>query len=192
MLSDSAIRDWYVIGPFDDDDCLGLETLHGPEKSTDITKTYSGKDGTISWQLLPTLTGSAPYVSLSDTFSDANEVAGFAMTYVYCPDTTEAVLVSSISQVGEVYVNGQMVFRDELAAGLLPEEQYVNVHLNAGWNSILIKSLNHWGQDWSLWVGLTTKDGKPLIELEGVKISADLLLKNRPIQNAKKLVKIRF
>jgi hypothetical protein len=172
VLSDSAIRDWYVIGPFDDNDCNGLEVIFGPEDSNDLNNTYQGKNGTVSWQLLPTLVGDAPYVSLSDTFSDANETAGFAMTHVYCPSSTEAVLVASISQVGDIYVNGRKVFRDELATGLLLEEQYVNITLNQGWNPILIKSLNHWGSEWSLWAGLLTTEGQPLTDQAGITISA--------------------
>ena len=81
-------------------------------------------------------------------------------------------MVSSISQMGAIYVNNQEVFVDRLAAGLLPDEQYVKIHLYAGWNSIMIKSLNHWGQDWSLWAGLLSAEATPLINQKGVKLAA--------------------
>lgn len=136
LMSASAIRDWYVLGPFDDDDCLGLETTFGPEDSNDLSQSYTGKGGTISWQLLPTLQGRAPYISFRDTFSDPNEVAAFAVSHVYCPSATNAVLVCSISQAGIVYINNNEVFVDELATGLLPEEQFIDISLDAGWNAI--------------------------------------------------------
>ncbi len=172
LRSDCAIRDWYVIGPFDDDDCRGLEIKYGPEFSNDIAETYSGKNGTISWQQLPGLTGEAPYIPFSDIFADIDEVAGFALTHVYCPSQMQAIILSSISQSGEIYVNNQQVYCDELAAGLLPEEQKTSIVLNAGWNSITIKSLNHWGDTWSAWAGLMTITEEPLIDQAGVIISA--------------------
>ncbi len=172
LRSDSAIRDWYIIGPFDDDDCRGLEIVYGPEWSNDIDKTYPGKNGPVSWQPIPELTGDAPYISFSDSFADIDEVAGFALTHVYCPSAMEAILVSSISQAGDIYVNGERVYRDELAAGLLPEEQKVNISLTAGWNSIMIKSLNHWGDTWSTWAALMTASKEPLIDQPGIIIFA--------------------
>ena len=171
-LSDAAIRDWYVIGPFDDENWSGLETNYGPEASTDIRKTYDGKRGTVQWQTVPRLTGCAPLVSLTTAFQDTDGVAGFALSHLYSPSKRMAVLVASISQTGIIYVNGQDVYVDRLAVGLLPDEQYVNVQLKAGWNSILIKSLNHWGRDWTLWAGLLTTEGQPLVEQPGVKVSA--------------------
>lgn len=172
LVSDSAIRDWYVIGPFDDDDCRGLDVVYGPELSTDITKTYPGKAGTVAWQHLSALTGKAPYVSLPDTFADIYEVAGFALSHVYCPSETQAKLICSMSQAGEVYVNGEVVCRDELAAGLFAQEQILDVTLKSGWNSILIKSLNHWGDTWSLHAGLMTAGQQPLADQPGIVISA--------------------
>ena len=162
VRSASAIRDWYVIGPFDDDDCTGLDTVFGPERGIDINASYKGKNGQIKWQRIPHLAGDAPYVSLSGQFSDVYETAGFALARVYCKKAMSAVLSASTTQLGLGYVNGKEVFRDEYCAGLLPREERVAITLKKGWNTILIKSLNHFGDEWALWAGLTTPDGKPL------------------------------
>jgi len=68
----------------------------------------------VRWQRLPTLKSSAPFISLADTFKDLEEVVGFVSCKVYCPEDVKAVLVSSISQRGIIYLNGREVFRDEL------------------------------------------------------------------------------
>ncbi|MDC0936446.1 hypothetical protein OAS39_09170 [Pirellulales bacterium] len=85
------------------------------------------------------------------------------MTRVHCRQATDAVLSASTSQVAVGFVNGQPVFRDEYTAGLLPHEEKVPIKLRKGWNTILIKSMNHFGDEWSLWAGLTTPDGKPFL-----------------------------
>lgn len=174
LLSGSAIRNWSVIGPFDDDDCRGLEILYGPEQSADTGLTYEGKNGTVAWQTLPALGGGAPAVLLQNYFADVNETAGFALSHVYCPSDMQAVLVCSISQLGVVYVNHQPVFTDRLAIGLVPDEQYIPISLHSGWNSIMIKTLNHWGTAWSLWAGLLTENRQqPLMTQPGIIISAE-------------------
>ena len=172
LRSASAIRDWYIVGPFDDDDCTGLDSIFGPEKDTDLNGQYKGKNGDIRGQQLAPLKGLAPYVSLSGVFDVLDEVAAFAITKVYCKRPTDAMLVASTSQIGKGFVNGKEVFRDEYCAGLLPHEERVPIQLNKGWNTILIKSLNHFGDEWSLWAGLETLDGNPLKNADSVVISA--------------------
>ena len=77
-----------------------------------------------------------------------------------------------MSQTGIIYVNGKAVYTDKLSAGLLPEEQKTAITFQQGWNSILIKTLNHWGDEWSIWAGLVTTNEEPLVDQPGVIISA--------------------
>jgi len=161
LRSDAAIRDWYIIGPFDDNDCTGLDTMYGPEAAPALNVTYQGKKGNLKWKKIPRLKGKAPYVSLSSFFDDRDKVAGFALTRVYCETRTQAVLVTSTTQLGAGYLNGKQIFRDEYCAGLLPAEERVPITLKEGWNTIVVKSLNHWGDEWALWAGLFTPNGKP-------------------------------
>jgi len=170
LRSKAAIRNWYVLGPFDDDDCTGLERDFGPEYSTDLKAVYHGKNGEVKWHKADELKGDAPYLSFE--FEDKDEVAGFAMARVYSNKSQEAVLTASTTQLAVGYVNGKEVFRDETMAGLLPHEERVPVELKKGWNTILIKSMNHFGDEWALWAGLETLDGKSLKDTAGVVISA--------------------
>lgn len=172
-LSAAAVRDWYVIGPFDDDGCEGLQIQYGPEEKLDIGQSWPGKNGAVSWLSLAPLTGSAPRVSLSDVFNDVEEVAGFCQSYVYCPQDMNAKLVYSLSQTGIGWVNGKEIFQDKMASGLLLEEETVVVTFDQGWNSILIKTLNHWGSQWSLHVSLLDENNQPLINTPGIILSAE-------------------
>ena len=41
---------WYYVGPFDNTDSRGVDTVYGPEKSVDLSAEYTGKDGSaIKW-----------------------------------------------------------------------------------------------------------------------------------------------
>src|SRR5262245_37164698 len=42
---------WYVIGPFDNTDNRGFETVYPPEKEIDLAKEYVGKGGVkVEWK----------------------------------------------------------------------------------------------------------------------------------------------
>ena len=172
LLNGGAIRSWLAIGPFDDGDCRGMETAYGPETDSDPDLMWPGKNGTIYWQA-QTLADPAPYVRLSSILGDTDEVAAYGQSHVYCPSAIAAKLVYSTSQTGVGWVNGTEVFRDEMATGLLLEEGSVDIALQQGWNAILIKSMNHWGSEWSLHASLLDAGGTfPLAEIPGVVVAA--------------------
>jgi hypothetical protein len=157
-----AIRDWQILGPFDDSKYLGMEQEFGPERNTDRSAVWEGRNGKISWRQWTQDSGEQPCVPFGELYGTEEGIAAFAMTHVECPAETDAVLHVSMSQRGEVYLNGEQIYRDEYAAGFLPEEARLPVQLKAGTNTLLLKSLHHWGDDWAAWAGLSTLDGMPL------------------------------
>ena len=160
----SVIRDWLTIGPFEDPEWLGLATNFGPELSIDTNAVYNTGGGQVAWQEIAPLAGVAPYVSFNSMISGTitNGACAFAMARVQCTGETDAFLHVSTTQFGEAYLNGQMVLTDNLPAGLLGREQRVPITLVNGLNTIVVKTLNHWGDEWALWASLTDSAGKPL------------------------------
>jgi len=174
LINKAAIRDWMVLGPFDDHDCEGLSKSFGPETDGDLARTYKGKNNkSIKWQRYSQATGQAPRVPLNKVYNDINEAAGFVQTNVYCPKAMDVVLLASASQYATGYVNEKTVFEDQISMGLLLNEERVPIKLKKGWNTITIKTLNHWGREWAVWAGLLTTQGEPLAEQAGVVISAE-------------------
>ncbi len=173
ILNRGAIRSWMIIGPFDDDDCRGMEIINGPETNYDPNINWAGKPGAVVWKTVSALSDPAPYVPLANLLGDTAEVSAFCQTYVYCPHALSAKLVYSMSQTGIGWVNGQEVFRDEVSNGLILEEETVDIFLNQGWNSILLKSMNHWGSEWTLHASLLNDAGQPLIDTPAVVIAGD-------------------
>ncbi len=157
-----AILDWQLLGPFDDSEYLGMEQTFGPERNTDGSVVWEGRNGKISWRQWTQNSDEQPCVPFGNLYGTEEGIAAFAMARVACPSETDAVLHVSMSQRGEVYLNGEKIYRDEYAAGFLPEEARLPVQLKAGTNTILLKSLHHWGDDWAVWAGLSTLDGMPL------------------------------
>ena len=164
----SVIREWRTIGPFEDPDWLGFEKNFGPEQSTDTNTVYNTGSTQVVWQVIAPLIGDAPYVSFNEMLGgiSTNGACGFAMALVQCAGETDAFLNVSTTQFGEAYLNGEKVLTDNLPAGLLSREQRVAIKLNNGLNTIVVKTLNHWGDEWALWASLTDVEGKPLQNIE--------------------------
>jgi hypothetical protein len=161
-----AIPDWLVLGPIDDSGYEGMEKEFGPEQNTDPTVVWNGRDGNIFWRPWSQNPGEAPRVPLGSLYGITNGTVAFAQARIKSSADTEVFLYVSMSQCGQVYVNGKRVYNDEYAVGLLPFEGRVPIRLNTGINTVLIKSLHHWGDDWAFWAGVSSLDGKPLDNIE--------------------------
>ena len=61
-------------------------------------------------------------------------------------------------------MTGKEVATDNLPAGLRGEEMEIPVSLKKGSNLIVIKTLNHWGDEWSTGAAVANPDGSPVIE----------------------------
>ena len=162
LMGQAARREWAVLGPFCDDDCVGLGLAFGPERDADLTRTYEGKHDRIRWRLYRQKIGEAPGIDLSELLGDSTETVGFALTHVRCAEPTDARLLLSTSKTGAVYVNGKEVLRDDTATGLMLREYQTDIRLKKGWNAICVKCVSHWGGPWSFWAGITRRDGSPL------------------------------
>jgi hypothetical protein len=173
LVGQAAVRNWLVVGPFDDDGCTGIDEVFGPEQNYQPSQSYTGKNGIITWQEIPTLTGSYPYIDFAGITGDIDEVAAFALTFVYCPENMEAEVIASTTQRGQIFLNGELVIEDRLSNGLVFAECSNKLQFNQGWNTIMIKSVHYWSTDWSAQLSLISKDGKPLKDIDGVIIKAD-------------------
>jgi hypothetical protein len=158
MMSTGAIRNWRVLAPLGGNnrwDALDVYELPFETQTLpDFKVRYPGKLGKwIGWRnetvssfaaMVPLMHGAPTNCSLGYAYADHIAAHG-----------GPARLVFSTSGVGKVWLNGDLVARDELDAGLLAAEQAVSVELRDGVNRILVKSVNNWGfADWAFHMSL--------------------------------------
>jgi len=154
-----------VIGPFDDEDGIGLARTYPPEQEVDFNTSYQGKNGPVEWQGWSRKEDEEPFVPLGELLNEMGRAVGYALTYVYCRRPTKAVFVASTSGMSMGYINGQQIFRQDTYADLVPAQVQAPVQLRRGWSSILIKSFSSGSKRWMLWAGLMTPEGEPISEL---------------------------
>ncbi len=168
-LERASLRDWLVLGPFDDRACEGMTMDYGPEASLSLTHSYPGKEGQVAWQRYTAQPEGLAPVPLHMLLDDHDQTVAYAVTHVKAPKARPARLWVTTTGRGVAWWNGQEVVRDETTHGLLVDEDVVPVKLAPGWNRLLLKVCNNWGDLWGFNVCLTDAAGRPL---EGLQCSA--------------------
>ncbi len=169
-LAQGSLRDWLVIGPFDDDACEGMTAAYPPEKRIDLKARYPGKQP-CAWRRYRTGGESGfAIVPFNLIYGDLDETVAYATTQVHVPENSPALLSFSSTGRATVWLNGRIVLTDRAATGLVTNEYATPVKLMKGWNRILVKVCNTWPGQWAFHAGLLNAASRPMDEL---RVSAD-------------------
>jgi hypothetical protein len=141
LLPDRAfMRDWCVIGPFynrkgANGTTIGLGIAYAPEQEFDTGKIYTGKDGKpIQWKAFHT--DSTGYVGLMKLYLPNQFTVAYGVSYVYSPNDRDAPLFIGSDDGLKVWVKG----------GANPDQDTVVVRLADGWNKVMLKVEQGWGE----------------------------------------------
>lgn len=155
------IRDWYIIGPFDNPrgtaDINGLKIAYGPEKEFKLKKTYTGKDGSeIGWR--PHAAPESGFVHFAGLYKPSEFTVAYALSYVFCPDERKSVILVGSDDGIRIWLNDELVHDNLVLRGAWPDQDRVPVTLKKGWNKILAKVEQATG-GWGLYLRLPNPDG---------------------------------
>ena len=187
-----AEQPWKVIGPFDDINGQGLETVYAPEKELDFAATYQGaKSRDISWQdkaYLPVEALATPairhpwYRCYHQTqnkywgvdFSAVLEETGTAYACMRVGSPRQQSVIFSLGSDGPIaiWLNNRRVHSNKVYRGwqpISPDQDKVPVTLKKGWNTLLVKCCRG-GTPWGFLLRVLDKDGNPI---EGLQFSAE-------------------
>ena len=145
------IRDWYVIGPFDNSGDeryrVGLTTVYEPEREIDIERTYQSVERKqVRWKKAST--NSDGYVNLNTLFMPNDRTVAYGLAYVHSPDDRDAVLYLGSDDGVRVWLNSQLVHDKPALRPATPDQDTIPLFLRKGWNTLLVKveeNLGGWG-----------------------------------------------
>ncbi len=142
---------WNVIGPFDNTERTGFDTVYPPEEEIDLNASYQGKVGEVKWQPLVT---SDPYgkVDFNEPYGMLKEVVGYAYTEFNSESAQEVEFRLGGKNAWKIWVNGEFLFgRDEYHRGQRIDQYKMKASLQPGKNTILVKCCqNEQKQDWTV------------------------------------------
>lgn len=135
-LSSQYVKNWMVIGPFDNTNGKGFDAVYPPEKKIDYTEAYAGKTKTVSWFKYTIPGGFWCGASMVDPITN---MCAYAHTILELPDKKTVLLCFGCDDTLKVWVNGQKLLGENVP-GVHDEYQYVvPVTLSKGKNEVLAK-----------------------------------------------------
>jgi putative membrane-bound dehydrogenase-like protein len=154
---------WHVVGPFDNGvDDAGLDKVFPPEKSIDLTASYDGKAGKVTWRTVKP--DSRGYVDLRGFFApDSNQIVSYLWRDVDSPADQEATIALGTDDCAKLWVNEKLVYTNRLHRAAAPEQDAVKVRLQKGKNRILLK-INNGDGDHGFYLTLTAEQEVKRVE----------------------------
>jgi tetratricopeptide (TPR) repeat protein len=152
------IGTWIVIGPFENKDRKGFDTVYPPEKEIDLAKTYRSMGQEVRWQ---EITGNF-IVDLTRIFEPNINVAAYAMTSITVPEEMDVQIKAGSDDTLTIWLNGERVHANNASREVTPDEDVVHVRLEKGENTILLKICQGDGA-WGYCLRIVDKDGNPAL-----------------------------
>ncbi|MFH1161512.1 MAG: glycoside hydrolase family 172 protein [bacterium] len=143
------IPDWYILGPFPnrritETQRLGLDSIYPPEIQLDIHSTYTGMNSQeLNWKYIKTPENG--YVSLWDKMKPNELVVTYAVTFIYSTKEKDALVMIGSDDGAKLFINDKEVYRFLGVRIAEPDQVIIPVHLNSGWNTLLLKIENNLG-----------------------------------------------
>ena len=136
------VREWYVMGPFDNAEHSGFEKAFPPEREIDTSATYEGLGGQeVGWKPVDV----EQQVNLSSVCGGGDWRVAYGLTRIWAPRRTETTAIFGKDDGARIWVNGALVFDDNSWSHCFPDQYVAPVTLEEGWNTFLIKVANHGG-----------------------------------------------
>jgi hypothetical protein len=159
---------WQVIGPFDNSERKGFETVFPPEKEIRLDAEYDGKGGKVKWQ---------PFVSADEygkldfnkPFGMQKETVAYSVTTFDAPTERDAELRLGGKNAWKVWLNGKFLFgRDEYHRGQQMDQYKIKCHLQKGANTILVKCCQNeqkeqWTVEWEFQLRVCDSAGTAIL-----------------------------
>ena len=124
------------------------------------------KGGPVKWKPLTKGIGDWS-IDLITAVGSYNHCAVYLRTRVWVPRAMKARLEIGSDDAIKVWLNGQLIHANYVQRAVQPAQDVVPVHLQTGWNELMVKVVNHEG-GWAVAVRVVNPDGFPI---PGLKVA---------------------
>lgn len=137
------VREWQVVGPFDNEGKRGLAQVFGPEEQRAgafvAGNMYTGKEREVSWRRYPDVAHHG-YVNFDSLFRPYANVCGYATTTVNSESAQPLALWVGAGGAAKVWWNGEEVYADPAYRFPDADRAVVAVGAHRGANRLLVKT----------------------------------------------------
>lgn len=152
-----VVRNWKVIGPFDWRDDKDWTTPFVGEPDVNPAELVMYGEKQLEWKPVAG-DGAIGTVDLIGALGQVERCFGYAYAEVNVPEAIDAQIRLGSDDGNQVWLNGKQVFENRVDRGAALDQDRVDVHLNKGLNSILVK-ISQGGGGWSFCLRLASANG---------------------------------
>jgi hypothetical protein len=150
------IKNWRMIGPFDNAKNRGTKITYPPEEEIDLDATYEGLEGTVGWKEVEAT--DRGYVDLKLAYEPNTNCLAYGVVWIYSPRSEPVTCASGSNDGIQVWMNGREVYNFPGERGAEPESDVFAARLKEGWNRLLVKSFQT-GGNWGFYFELRDRTG---------------------------------
>jgi len=161
------LTNWKVIGPFDNTERKGFDTVFPPEEKLDLAAEYEGKCRKVKWQDFQTA-HKYGMVDMNQPCGKLKEVTGYATTEFFVAAARPVELRLGGKNSWKLWLNGKLLFEhDEYHANTEIDQYPMPAQLQAGRNVVLVKvcqneEVEEWTNEWEFQLRITDALGTPI------------------------------
>ncbi|WP_298861627.1 hypothetical protein [uncultured Gimesia sp.] len=133
------LSEWMIVGPFDNREKKGYDTVYAPEEKLDFAAALEGKEGKVNWKSVNTKDDYG-------IFDVAKSISPYKGAVMYCaadfhsPQKQSLEIRLGTPNAWKIWVNGKLLFaRNEYHRGMVLDQYSVPVTVQPGKNVILLK-----------------------------------------------------
>lgn len=133
------LSDWMIVGPFDNRDKKGYDTVYSPEDKIDFSSTLEGKEGKVKWKSVNTEDDYGIF-DIAKSISPYKGAVMYCVADFYSPQEQSLEIRLGTPNAWKIWVNGKLLFaRNEYHRGMIVDQYSVPVKFKPGKNVILLK-----------------------------------------------------
>ena len=164
------VRNWKVIGPFDNSKREGFAREYSPEQKVKLDEAHQGKSGKVSWK---DYTSKDEYgkIDFNQPFGKLKEAIAYGYTELRVDRARSVELRLGCKNAWKIWLNGQLLFaRDEYHRGAEIDQYRLKAELKPGKNTLLVKlgqneQTEDWTVEWEFQLRVTDHLGTPITPL---------------------------
>lgn len=157
-----------LIGPFDDENKGGFDTVYGPETDLDLATPHPGLRGEVRWRTVDGL-GRTGTFAIDQAVRPSQQGLIYALALLDVPAATNATLYLGTPGAAKAWLNGKPILSDPRYHPARFDQASVGVRLERGQNVLLLKVAAGESAPFELHLRLVGSDGRPL---RGLRTSA--------------------
>jgi cellulose synthase operon protein C len=160
------IRDWWIVGPFDNQTGRGYQFEFLPEKKIDLDRRLAGKGQQLLFRKAPR----APVdgvVKLHALMRPETRAVAYALSVIHTGRRRKVLIEAGCDDACKVWINGTLVIDDPGIHRQAADQNIVSLTLPAGDNRLLVKIVQNEGA-WSFSLAASDLAGRAIPALKPI------------------------